>query len=56
MLSSEQKKVLLEKQLVTIGERIAQYADELGFASQAIISGQANDESLASAIKTILSK
>lgn len=56
MLSSEQKKILLERQLVTIGKRIAQYADELGFTSRAIIAEQANDKSLVNAIDSILSK
>lgn len=56
MLSSEQKKLLFEKQLVTIGGRIAQYADELGFTRRAIIAEQANDKSLVSAMESIMSK
>lgn len=56
MLSSEQKEMLLEKQLVTIGERIAQYAYDLGFTSQVIIAERANDKSLVNAIGSISSE
>jgi len=50
MLSSEHKQILLDTQLVVIGERIVALAKHLGFNKIPVVADDASDEGILKAI------
>jgi len=51
MLSSEQRELIIQKQLITVGVRIAELASELGFIRQALVAEHANDKGILNVMK-----